>query len=370
MTRRTKEFQWVLEYQVFKFDVRTDSFKSSFVMKYQFAVLFLIGQLISILSGFCLPSLAEIQSSKNLQQDGLTIEPSKEVIDFPEVGLKIPKPGGFEKATSFYGFQQATSSSSVLLSKVPAPFSEIRKAINKNRFAQEQLSLIAQQPIKISNKNGLLLQVEQSVFSQKVQKWIVVFGDDQNTYWITAAFLQENAHKLSDLLKKTILAATVSSSQTNVTSLPFTINPVAGLTMAQSLSGGKAVAFTKDGQIPQTSPQDPIFIVAPSLGDVLVLDRKSFANRRLYQYRGTKINSIESSNEISIDNLSGWETEATGQDQKTKTPLKLYQVMLFPEQGGYILMTGIVGAKQAHIYIPKFKAIAQTYKNSPVVSKK
>jgi hypothetical protein len=336
-------------------------------MRYKFAILLLLTQFITIWNSFAWSDLATAQTTNSPQQS----IPDNQLVDFPEVGLAIPKPNGFEKAASFYGFQQASSSSSVLLSKVPAPFSEIRKSINKNRFAKEQLSLISQQPIKISNKNGLLLKVEQSVFSQKVQKWIVVFGDDKNTYWITAAFLQEDAPKLSEPLKKVVLAVTISSSKPSVTSLPFTIKAVEGLTIAQSLSGlGKAVGFTKDGQIPQTSPQDPIFIVAPSLGNVLVVDRQKFADRRLYQYRGTKINSIKSRKEISIDNLSGWEMEATAQDQKTKTPLQLYQIMLFPQQGGYVLMTGIVGAKQADVYLPKFKAIAQTYKNSSEDSQK
>jgi hypothetical protein len=342
-------------------------------MRYKFAILLLFTQLLTLWNSFAWWSLAIAQTTNSSQQNIA----DNQLVDFPEVGLAIPKPDGFEKATSFYGFQQAASSSSVLLAKVPAPFSEIRKVINKKRFAKEQLALISQQPIKISSQNGLLLKVEQSVFSQRVQKWIVVFGDEKNSYWITAAFLQEDAPKLSERLKKVVLAATissskpsVSSSKPSVSSLPFTIKGVDGLIMAQGFSGiGKAAGFTKDGQIPQTSPQDPLFIVAPSLGDVLVIDQKKYANRRLYQYRDTKINSIESTNEISIDNLSGWEIEATGQDQKTKTPLKLYQVMLFPKQGGYILMTGLVGAKQADIYLPKFKAIAQTYKNSPEETK-
>jgi hypothetical protein len=336
-------------------------------MRQKFAILLLLTQSLALWHSFGCSDLAIAQTINSPQQSIV----DNQLVDFPEVGLAISKPNGFEKASSFHGFQQATSSSSVLLSRVPAPFSEIRKSINKNRFAKEQLSLISQQPIKISNKNGLLLQVEQAVFSQRVQKWIVVFGDDKNTYWITAAFFQEDAPKLSEALKKVVLAATISSSKPSVTSLPFTIKAVDGLTIAQGLSGlGKAVGFTKNGQIPQASPQDPIFIVAPSLGDVLVLDRQKFADRRLYQYRGTKINSIKSRKEISIDNLSGWEIEATGQDQKTKTPLQLYQIMLFPKQGGYVIMTGIVGDKQANVYLPKFKAIAQTYKNSSEDSQK
>ncbi len=334
-------------------------------MRYKFIIL-LLTQSLALWHSFAWSDLAIAQANSS-QQNII----DSQLVDFPEVGLAIPKPEGFEKASSFYGFQQAASSSSVLLAKVPAPFSEIRKVISKKRFAEEKLSLISQQPIKISSQNGLLLQVGQSVFSQRVQKWIVVFGDEKNTYWITAAFLEEDAPRLSEPLKKIVLATTISSSKPSVSSLPFSIKAVDGLIMAPGLSGlGKAAGFTKDGQIPQKSPQDPIFIVAPSLGDVVVIDRQKFADRRLYQYRGTKINSIKSRSEISIDNLSGWEIEAAGQDQKTKAPLKLYQVMLFPKQGGYVLMTGIVGTQQANVYLPKFKAIARTYKNSPEDSNK
>jgi hypothetical protein len=55
---------------------------------------------------------------------------------------------------------------------------------------------------------------------------------------------------------------------------------------------------------------------------------------------------------------------ADGQDKKSKTPLKIYQVMLFPPEGGYVLMTGIVGDKQYGVYVPKFKSIALSYRNS------
>jgi hypothetical protein len=341
-------------------------------MKYQFAILFLFVQLFTAFNSLFQPSLAATPHSNVLSQGGvITKTEVNEIVDFPEVGLLVPKPDGFEKATSFHGFQQVSSSSSILLIKVPGPFSKIQNSVNKSNFRKANLSLISKQSIKINNQNGLLLKVEQTAFGQKVQKWIVMFGYESNTYTIIANFLKENAPKLSELMKKSILASTISLSSPTVSTLPFTTKAVDGLIMVQSLSGlGKIAGFTKDGRFSQRSPQDPLFLVAPSLGDVLVLDSKSFANRRLYQHKGTKIRSIKSTNEITIDNLSGWEIEAIGQDQKTKTPLKIYQVMLFPEKGGYILMTGIVGEKQAKLYLPKFKAIAQTYQNSPPGSQK
>jgi hypothetical protein len=330
-------------------------------MSFKSVALVLLAQLLSLSHSVTWSNLAVAQTVDSTSPAIL----ARPLVDFPEVGIAVPQPDGFEKATSFHGFEQANSVSSVSLAKVPVPFSEIRKSISKERFAKEQLSLISQQPIKISNQDGFLLEVEQAVFTQRVQKWVVVFGDEKNTYWVNAAFLQEDAPKLREPLKQVVLATTLSTSKLSLSALPFTVKPVEGLKIAPGLSGlGKAVGFTRDGQIPQASVQDPLFIVAPSLGNVAVANSQKFADRRLYQYRGTKINAIKSRQQISIDDLSGWEIEATGQDQQTKTPLQLYQVMLFPQNGGYVLMTGIVGTQQASTYLPKFKAIARTYRKS------
>ena len=56
---------------------------------------------------------------------------------------------------------------------------------------------------------------------------------------------------------------------------------------------------------------------------------------------------------------------ADGRGGQTKATLTIYQIVLFPQQGEYVLMTGIVGDKQAQLYLPKFKAMALTYRNAP-----
>jgi hypothetical protein len=91
-------------------------------MRYKLVIL-LLTQSLALWNGFAWSNSAIAQTTNSPQQSIV----DNQLVDFPEVGLAIPKPNGFEKATSFYGFQQTASSSSVLLSKVPAPFSEMRK---------------------------------------------------------------------------------------------------------------------------------------------------------------------------------------------------------------------------------------------------
>jgi hypothetical protein len=293
------------------------------------------------------------------------------LVDFPEVGLAIPLPSGFTKSTSFYGFEQAATNSSVMLSKIPGPFAAVTQGFNKSTLATRGITLISKQPIKIDNQSGFLLNVSQSAYGQKFLKWIVVFGNERETNLITATFPSDNP-QLSEPLKKVVLAVVPSKiAAPALSTLPFTVTTVEGLARVKNVAAfGKAAAFTKDGNMPSSAViTDPLLIVTPSLGAVPVGDRKSFAQQRLSGYPQVKIEKVVATNEVTIDNLPGWEITADARDLKTQSTLKIYQVMLFPKSGGYILTIGIVGDKQADLYLPKFKAIALSYRNQNTADK-
>jgi hypothetical protein len=289
------------------------------------------------------------------------------IVSFPEVGLAIPQPIGFNKATSFYGFEQADTNSSVMLSKIPGPFTAVTQGFNKSTLATRGIDLISKRSIKIDNQSGWLLNVSQSAYGQKFLKWIVVFGNERETNVITATFPSDKP-QLSEPLKQVVLAVVPTKiAAPALSSLPFTVTAVEGLARVNNVAAfAKAAAFTKDGNMPSAAIiTDPLLIITPSLGAVPVGDQKSFAQRRLSGYPQLKIEKVSATNEVTIDNLPGWEITADARDLKTGSTLKVYQVMLFPKSGGYILTIGIVGDKQADLYLPKFKAIAQSYRNSP-----
>ncbi|WP_373544775.1 hypothetical protein [Chamaesiphon sp.] len=334
-------------------------------MKYQLTISIAIFSLIAT----HVPSMAEpttLPTGSQFHSRWLQAQNQNNLVTFPEVELAIRQPSGFIKATAFYGFEQSTTNSSIVITKIPGSYSQVTGGFTRAGLATRGISLISKQNVKIENQSGLLLNVAQSAYGQKFRKWILVFGDEQNTRIVTATFPSENANKLGAQLKQVVLAVSLRTSSTAaVSSLPFTIAAVKGLSPVESATGvGKVAVFTKDGKIPTAAPTDPLFIVAPSLGAVPVLDQQSFATRRLSGYPITDT-VVKSTNEIAIDNLTGWEIVADGRDRQTKVPLTIYQIVLYPKQGGYVLMTGIVGDKQAQIYLPKFKAMAITYRNAP-----
>jgi hypothetical protein len=337
------------------------------VMKYQLLISIVIATSIGSASCLPMPSIAEsrMRPESNFASR-LLLSKRTNLVDFPEVGLAIPQPIGFTKAASFYGFEQATTNSSVMLSKIPGPFAAVTEGFTKSTLATTGIDLISKQSIKIDNQSGFLLNVSQSAYGQKFLKWIVVFGNDRETNVITATFPINNP-QLSENLKKVVLAVVpIKIAAPVVSSLPFTVTAVEGLARVKNVAAfGKAAAFTKDGNIPSSSVvTDPLLIITQSLGAVPVGDRKSFAQQRLSGYPQIEIETITATNEVTIDNLPGWEIIANARDLKTKLPLKIYQVVLFSKSGGYIVTIGIVGDKQSDLYLPKFKAIAQSYRNS------
>jgi hypothetical protein len=108
-------------------------------------------------------------------------------------------------------------------------------------------------------------------------------------------------------------------------------------------------------------PTAPFFIAAPSLSDVPIQNQRQFAVDRLYETAETRIATIRSNLEVTIDGLDGYEIIAEGEDSDSEIPVVVYQVMLF-DGDSYYLMQGLVGMQQAEEYLPEFQAMAESFK--------
>ncbi|MEO0376907.1 MAG: hypothetical protein AAF329_20265 [Cyanobacteria bacterium P01_A01_bin.17] len=295
---------------------------------------------------------------------GQTVQPQT-LESFPEVGVSLEPPEGFEKAPTFYGVQQPETGASIMVSAIPGPYAEVVKGFNSQRLATRGLRLLSQQ--SLGDGSRLLLKVSQRAYGQDFLKWLVVFADQQNqTKVVVATFPEDAADRLSAPLKEAALSAALIPQSAEARVLPFRIKPSAQLVEVKELQGsGKVLAFSKDGVAPAQSPSDPLFIVAPSLGAVPVLDRKMFALRRLEQFSQIQEIEVEKVDAIAINNQVGFEIIANAKDSQSQVPLRIYQAMLFPEEGGYVVMIGIVGQDDAAQYMPEFQLMANTYEHLP-----
>ncbi len=302
------------------------------------------------------------QSQDKTDTSSIDIQPQS--VRFPSVGVKLVRPKEFEDAENFHGFQQPSTQSSIMVLKIPGPFSETTRGFTAAQLRSRGITLHSKTPVNIDGKTGMLLSVTQTAYGREFAKWILVFGDADTTRMVTATFPKSSEATLSQPLKAAVLSTTIddTSAPTDDADTGFARLTSTKLKLTSSI--GKALLYTQDGIIPAKSPADPLFIAAPSIAPVPMERQRQFAIQRLFQTEHTQINTVTANREITIDGLDGYEIVADGEDIDSGTPLRIYQVILYDDRS-YILMQGIVGATIADQYLPEFKSMARSLTRNP-----
>ena len=306
---------------------------------------------------FSLPS-RKMLASPPYQSAPLTLAQSS-YVSFPSIGVQLMQPQGFTESSKFQGFQQESSQSSVMLIKLPGPFSEIANGFTGKNLKSRGMKLVRKKSVKVDGSKALLLQVIQEAYGTEFYKWILATGDESSTQLITATFPSTEVDYLSDELKSVLLNLKFTNSPApNVGSdVGYQLGESSLLQLTESV--GKTLLYTKDGSIPAKSPADPLFITAPALSNVAIIDKEQFALQRLFFTEQVKVSQIVSKDAIAIAGRDGYEIIAEGNDKKTNIPLKIYQTILFSEDS-YFLMQGMVGQDITTDYLSEFKSLARS----------
>jgi hypothetical protein len=319
----------------------------------------------------CLPLAALLASSLVFSAVGWSQEkPDNKDADsqlgdyviFPEIGIKLRQPKGYEKPKSFIGFGNEATKCSILCTKLPAPFAEVSKGFTKANLAARGWKLHSRADVKIDGQPAVLINFEQPAGGQVFEKWAIIFGDEKRTLLVTATYPQSAKKEAESALKAAILSTRRDDSPADAASdaLPFTIETSNKLKPAESIS--RVLMYNLDGEIPSKSAKDPLLVVAPSIGDVTTItDRKAFAERQLRATAHTKDLEIRDTKKIEIDELESYESHGTAKDTKSGEPLQVYQVILF-DKDLYIRVIGLVGTDKAKEFVPEFKSMALSIK--------
>lgn len=275
--------------------------------------------------------------------------------------ISLIKPEGFTEAETFPGFQQTDTGASIVITEMPAPYSQIASTFTKENLKARGMTLLGKQNVTIDDYKGQLLQVTQVAHFTTFAKWIAVFGDATATVILVASLPQEMEDTLSEPLRDSLLSAKWQKNKVldPFAFLNFAIDTTPNLKFTQRVQN--MLLYTKSGVIPTKSPEEPLFVVGPALSNIEVINQKQFSEKRIAQTEQVKNLAIDTSNEINIDGLSGYEIVARALDVETNTPLVVYQVMLFKGKTYYI-MQGIVGSKLKTEYVDDFQKMARSFR--------
>jgi hypothetical protein len=298
-----------------------------------------------------------------LSHSGLT-QDKRETITGTKISI-IP-PEGFVESTRFTGYQEDNSNSSIVVTELPAPISQLQTGLtNSQELAKRGLILLEQQSVRVDDRDGILLKVKQSAYGTEFLKWILLLGNESESVLVTASFLQDSAPEYARELKDTLLTVQWNSATaTNITEgLDYSVREFGELKLAKRISN--SLIYTKNGDFPAQSDADPIFVASPSVAPASN-DLKSFARNRLLQTENITEIEIKTSNKLTIDNSEAYEIIATGKDSKTGSIVSLYQVIILDRDNYYYIMQGQVDANLNSQYLPTFQQMARSFHRKAV----
>lgn len=268
-------------------------------------------------------------------------------------------PIGFDAATNFAGFLEDESGSSIMVLDIPGPFSEVSKGFTKEGLQTQGMELVELEEMSFNSLPAVLIKAEQNAYGTMYVKYVLAFGSEQESILVNGTY-PKTAANMDELMKKSLLSAFYNASivinpfdvvdfevSTGDTDFVFT------KTMSNSL------LFTKDGQVPSTSPDKASLIVVKAFSEVAVVDKKAFCEERIQQLP-FQIETINSTEAIEIDAMKGFEIIADAKNKTTSEPSKVYQVILFTDTLYYIILGSTEGDFETNL--SDFKSITKTFK--------
>ena len=280
----------------------------------------------------------------------------------PGTKVSLDPPEGFVAAKQFPGFMMESTGSSIMVTELPAPYSEISKGFTEKGFAGQGMSLMGRKDVKIASGDASLFHVSQSANGIRFLKWMLGFGNEKETVLVVATFPEQFESDLSAILKEAVLTtkwmadARVDQSE----GLTFKVKEDSDLYIAGKV--GNSLLLTRNGELPQKNVGEPKVVVGSSVtqGWEVPGDRGIYAKSRLNQTQILTAPKVIVEKEVEIDGLEGYLIEAEGKHKETGEMLFIMQCLLFTSDGYYIFQ-GMVDSSEKPKYQPVFGSILSSF---------
>lgn len=269
----------------------------------------------------------------------------------------IIPPEGFVSSTTFSGFQDPETGAAIMINELPAPYQTLIDGFTADALKAKGMTLISKEIIDVNNTKATLFKITQSANGVVYEKLFLIFGDATHSVLVNGIFTQA-ANAVESKIKEAMLSTSYNVQQDDnpLDAAAFTVNTnETEYKLAKYMSGW--LLYSTDGKIPTDKP---VLTVGNSLSKIPAQNQKIYAEQRIKQFPGGESTLIKESQEITIDNLKGYEIIADGKDKNNKPDL-VYQVILFTETGDYYLVFGQAN-ENFEKNLEAYKKIARSFK--------
>ena len=269
-------------------------------------------------------------------------------------------PAGFVVSENFKGFQKPDDQTSmIMLMEIPGPINEVTRGFTKELMATRGMELLRKDSVRIGNLTGFLIEMNQSANGMTFTKTLVVYGNEETSSIVNGISLKDSV-QITEQIGQSIKSLFVNEELTinPRDGLSFTLDEKAGDLKFVSVVGN-AILLNRTGVIDANDLDQVSLIVDKAFQLVDISDQKEFCLSRLEQYpepyelhRGKKLASVK------LDNLNGYELHAINSENENES---IYQLVLFPEGGGYFLFLGDYPTKDKEA-LQQIKKVIDTFR--------
>ena len=266
-------------------------------------------------------------------------------------------PVGFVAATTFSGFQDVETSSSIMINELPAPYQSLVDGLTADALKTKGMTLVSKQEIDFNGSRAKLINITQPANGTTYIKQMLVFGDTKGTVLVNGIYPETSKDikaKIEEALLSTVYNAAQDNDPAGAATFSIEVNGT-DLKLIKYMSG--SLLYSVDGKIPTDKPT---LIAGNSLAKIPAQNQKKYAEQRLKKLPVGELLSIREIKEIRVDNLEGYEIVANGKSKDGKPEL-IYQVMLFNDRGDYYIILGQAQEDFQH-NLTTFKKVAKTFK--------
>ncbi|MBC7935855.1 MAG: hypothetical protein H7Y86_10945 [Rhizobacter sp.] len=279
------------------------------------------------------------------------------LITIPGTKCSMIPPDGFVTAANFGGFQNAAIGASIMINELPVKYETLISSFTKEALLSKGMVLVSKQPSDFSQGKAMLINITQAANGISYIKQMLIFGKN-NTTIIVNGIYPEGSKEIEPAMKKALLSTVYDANQSDdpLGAAIFTIDTKdTDFTFTKFVSG--SLLYSVEGKIPT---EKPVFIISPSFTAIPLANQKKYAEDRIKAFPGGENNVIKQMNDISIDNMKGYEIIADGKTKKGAHEL-IYQVIIYDQQGNYFLIVG-QSAEEMDNNLTVFKKMARTFK--------
>lgn len=285
---------------------------------------------------------------------------ARELVHLNGTRLNIKAPAGMSKADNFAGFIDPDTNASLMVTEMPAPFKQLTEGFTNERLTAKGMQLVGKESKDKGQYQGLAVDLTQKVYGTSVKKHVYIFGNDNFSIVATATILEGTPDTVMEKLKGAIdsIAVDTTISPSLEEGLPYKLKETANLKRATRLQN--TLLFNKAGK---TNPPEkgPLFLSSQSIMKVRIEQPDEFARRRIKDTPYVKHMEIEKEQDIELSGLKGRKLLALGTDAKNGEKTFVYMVLLF-ENDGYYIMQGISPLSMRPIMEKEFDEIATSFK--------